>query len=84
MKDALESNSRPTTPTQPYQLIYIDDTVTVLPLTVQNQHFIGPLTELMTHCGKSQVAISQMKLPDQMSHYFQELITDQSLEQYTQ
>ena len=46
-------DTKPTTSTQPYQLIYIDDTVTVLPLTVQNQHFIGPLTELMTHTAES-------------------------------
>ena len=42
-EETLDTN--PTTSTEPYQLRYIDDTVTVLPLTVQNQPIIGPMTE---------------------------------------
>ena len=70
--DELESNPKPTAPTQPYQFIYIDDTVTVLPLTVQSQNFIRTI---------DRTDDTQMKLPDQISHYFQELIIDQGLEQ---
>ena len=81
--DELKSNPRPTTPTQPYQLIYIDDTVTMLPLTLLNQNFIGPLTEWMTQYEKLQASTKQMRLPNQISHDFQELVIDQCLEQKT-
>ena len=77
------SNPRPTTPTQPYQLIYIDDTVTMLPLTLLNQNFIGPLTEWMTQYEKLQASTKQIRLPNQISHDFQELVIDQCLEQKT-
>jgi hypothetical protein len=48
-KDAFKLNPELTAQTQPYQLTYIDDTVTVLPLTVQNQHFIGPMSDGIDH-----------------------------------
>jgi hypothetical protein len=79
--DAFKLSSKRTAQTQPHQLTYIDDIVTVLPLTVRNQHFIRPLTELTTHCRKLQVTTSRTKLPDQISHHFQELTIDQILEQ---
>ena len=57
--------------------------MTVLPLTVQDQQFIGPLTELMTYHRKLRNSIPQMEVPDQTTHSFQELFIDQMLEQYT-